>query len=372
MSESTLQTIGNRRIHLEAMRILAAFFVIFNHTNEYGFFLFSTKTMGSIPFWVYLFISVFCKFAVPLFLAISGAVLLNREISLKALWTKRILKVCVTLFAVTCIHHILDWMFCDGELNFLDILESLYAGYLGSSNIGYIHLWYLYLHIALLISLPFLQSMVKHLDNKYFYYLLGIALCSSILYPLIDVVGKYLDVRMYTDWIPDWVISQAVLYASLGYFLEHRVDVRLQKKALPWLWLANLIGIAASCILTYWRARETGILNESESQSYHFSFVLLNCMTLFVTFKCAFHDISVPQWLQKGILSLGKCTFGIYLFHLLIFRFVIPEWFWQFLVDKGINSMLASFIECSLVMIVGYLVTSMIMKIPYLKTIVGG
>lgn len=32
---------GKRRLDIECMRILAAFFVIFNHTETTGFFLFS-------------------------------------------------------------------------------------------------------------------------------------------------------------------------------------------------------------------------------------------------------------------------------------------------------------------------------------------
>ena len=59
-----------KRIYFEVMRIVACFFVIFNHTSVNGYFLFSTREPGSAHFWIELFVSVFCKFAVPLFLAI--------------------------------------------------------------------------------------------------------------------------------------------------------------------------------------------------------------------------------------------------------------------------------------------------------------
>ena len=55
----------NKIIYLEILRIIAAFFVIFNHTGNDGFFLFSLKSSNHLPFWIYAFISVFCKFAVP-------------------------------------------------------------------------------------------------------------------------------------------------------------------------------------------------------------------------------------------------------------------------------------------------------------------
>lgn len=56
-----------KNIYLEAMRVIAIFFVIFNHTGSNGYTLFSQEPIGSCKFWIYIFISVFCKFSVPLF-----------------------------------------------------------------------------------------------------------------------------------------------------------------------------------------------------------------------------------------------------------------------------------------------------------------
>lgn len=68
----------SKRLDIELMRIVATFFVIFNHTGDKGFFLFSLYDAHSIQYWIYLFISVFCKFSVPLFFMIAGSLLLNR------------------------------------------------------------------------------------------------------------------------------------------------------------------------------------------------------------------------------------------------------------------------------------------------------
>lgn len=86
---------GKRRLDIECMRILAAFFVIFNHTETTGFFLFSYYDTHGIRYWLYLFISIFCKFSVPLFFMISGALMLNRiSEPLKQLWHHRIFHMC--------------------------------------------------------------------------------------------------------------------------------------------------------------------------------------------------------------------------------------------------------------------------------------
>ena len=55
MKPTELSRSSGRKVYLEAARILAAFFVIFNHTGASGFFLFAQRPWGSAAFWVYLF-----------------------------------------------------------------------------------------------------------------------------------------------------------------------------------------------------------------------------------------------------------------------------------------------------------------------------
>ncbi|MGC4017984.1 MAG: hypothetical protein QM793_01265 [Muricomes sp.] len=50
----------NRKIHMDFIRIAAIFFVVFNHTNEKGYFLFAvTENMITRP--IYTGMSILCK-----------------------------------------------------------------------------------------------------------------------------------------------------------------------------------------------------------------------------------------------------------------------------------------------------------------------
>lgn len=62
-----MQNSNRNYLYIEILRIIACFFVIFNHTYTKGFMLFSTRQIGSLSYWIYMFISVFCKVSVPLF-----------------------------------------------------------------------------------------------------------------------------------------------------------------------------------------------------------------------------------------------------------------------------------------------------------------
>ena len=94
-----------KNIYLEAMRVIAIFFVIFNHTGSNGYTLFSQEPIGSGKFWIYLFISVFCKFSVPLFFAISGALMLEKQYDHKKLF-ERIMRIFIVLFVFSFAYYI--------------------------------------------------------------------------------------------------------------------------------------------------------------------------------------------------------------------------------------------------------------------------
>ena len=71
-----------RLLSLDFMRIFAILLVIFNHTDNRGFYRFLTDDPGTFLYWFNLFFSILCKAAVPLFFMISGALLLNKEESI--------------------------------------------------------------------------------------------------------------------------------------------------------------------------------------------------------------------------------------------------------------------------------------------------
>lgn len=69
----------NRKVYLDFLRILACFLVIVNHTNSD---IFLNSSIG-ITWFVSITYFFICKIAVPLFVMISGAVLLGKKDSYK-------------------------------------------------------------------------------------------------------------------------------------------------------------------------------------------------------------------------------------------------------------------------------------------------
>ncbi len=76
---------NNKILYLEIIRIIAAVFVVFNHTDSLGYQLYMEFSCDSWRLLVYMIPSICCKVAVPLFFCISGALLLNRDESIKTI-----------------------------------------------------------------------------------------------------------------------------------------------------------------------------------------------------------------------------------------------------------------------------------------------
>lgn len=357
----------HKMIHLEILRIFAVFWVIFNHTNERGFFLFSTRPEGGPAFWIDLFISVFCKFAVPVFFAISGALLLNRKPEpLKTLWSRRILKMVIILIIFSIAYYLFDTLHLYGGVpDWKYFLLRLYSSELKEP------LWFMYAYIAFLVILPFLQAMVERLADKYFYYLFVLAVVFNGVIPALEYLFFKGQVTMNASFSVASFLSTIVLYPCLGYFMQNRLDKKQCTGFLPVLWILNVAGIAASCVLTYLAGRNDGFFTEAGSQTFFSIFAVLNCAAVFLTGRVLFEGRQMAPAIRKVLLAAGSCTFGIYLIHTFAFGLSIYAKALDWAYAVGLNKMIAVLLMCLLIFLMAFLITWLLSKIPVVKKAVG-
>ncbi len=352
-------------LYLETMRIFACFFMIFNHTNVRGFFLFSQSPLGSLQFWWYLWLSVFCKFAVPLFFMISGALLIPKENeSLGDLYKNRVLRMVCTLLFFSAVFFVRDIL--RGKQTW-DIGAFFLGVYEGSLVIPY---WYLYTYIAFLITLPMIRAMAKNLEDKYYYYIFLLWFVFALIPVLQYALGKNLHV-LNGNLNVGWLTTNIVLCPITGYFLQYRMKNAENAgggKTVLLLWAANILTICLSCYMTYLRAVDMGQCNEAVSQEFHNTFAVLNAATIFLTVKYLYLKVEkkVPMWLNRAIASVGSATFGIYLMHILALD-VFNQKLWDAFVDLHLSPMLSSFLVCLCTMAVCYVVTVLLKRIPLIR-----
>lgn len=299
---------SHKFVYIEAMRILAIIFVIFNHTNTTGFVHFVRHEPGDFLFWLNLFFAVFCKFGVSLFFMISGAMMLRKpQQPIKTTIKNKVLKYFLILCFFSAFYAFSDHILLGTEIQVNTFFTQLY-----SSNLKY-QLWYLYAYIAFLILMPVLKSWCQNMEDKHFIYIIVI----HFIYRMITIIQYFLfngKTVINTNIVPSLPMNIVVL-PMIGYFVENRIKIETVKKFLAPLWLLNIICIGLCCYTTYIKGLNTGTFSEKDSQTFFSTFTFINSMTIYLTIKYLFNRIRFSEYVQRVICYVGSLCFGIYLFH---------------------------------------------------------
>lgn len=354
----------NKRLDIELMRFFACFFVVFNHTQARGFFRFSTFESTRLLYDLGLCLSIFCKFAVPLFLAVSGALLLGRNESYRMVWKKRILKIFIILFVWSFLYHLYNNRF--NEFDLVTLVKSFFQPFF-ADDITF-HLWYLYAFIGFLISLPLLRKIARSLSRKDYVYLFSIYFLMHCIMP----VAEYLSsIPVNSDVRIPWIGVDIFIFPLLGYFLSNLPNDFWNWKRLAALWAVNIVCIVISAELTTYNAELTGVLNEAVSQEFHKTFVITNCAAVFVSCQYLVNRISIPKRLEKCIRSLGGASFGIYLIHPFIVGSSAYYIYWNMLLSLNLFPYIDTFIFCVTIFLISYILTIIIKRIPVIRKLVS-
>ncbi|MCI8294941.1 MAG: acyltransferase family protein [Lachnospiraceae bacterium] len=346
-------------IHLEVLRMIAIFLVLFNHTGQDGFMYF-VVAQKSIFYPVYLFISILDKVAVPLFFMISGALLLNKEEQIRTIYKKRISRILIVLISISFIIYIVEE--CSFHFSQMDIKTFLLLIY---QKPIHTRLWYLYSYLGILVMLPLLRKMAKAMTiDEYRYFML----CHVAIFGLIPVFEYLLScgqVCITSRFDPDLVTSYSIFYFLVGYYFENLLDKDLYN--IKTVIVANFWGIGAillSCYVTHYYIQVTG---DGNPQKFHNCLIAIPTIAVYITIKYIFLKISLKDRIQQLIQVVGSTTFGIYLLENWYRGWT--RWIYEFLLPY-IGSFLACFFWILAACVVGGFATAVLKKIPVIGQII--
>ena len=224
---------SRRKLHLEALRMLAIFFVVMNHTGNAGQ-LYYLQIHDQPVHWLLMGLSALHKTAVPLFLMVSGALLIDREESLRVLLRKRVLRFALVLLLFSLLGYLYDIRFQLSSFNSFYFFSQLYSYRLVDSY------WYLYCYLGYLLMLPFLRRLAPAMRDRDFAYLAALWLVfkGADLLPIFVLGESYGLSKTFVLF----ALEYTFFFPLMGYYLEKRLDSRrfTAKNAL----LAGLIVLA--------------------------------------------------------------------------------------------------------------------------------
>lgn len=343
---------NNKKIHIECLRILAIFFVIFNHTGTTGFQYYTTLNF-SVKYILCSSLSVLCTVAVPLFFMISGALLLKKDESFKKI-LKRITRIFFVLVLTSLFYYIIS---ADNfnQLSIIDFIRIIYTDTMTTP------LWYLYAYLAFLFTLPFLRLIARNMKDNDFKYLIILSLLFSVGRSVIaGLTGYWLNKNFSILFI-----ESTIYYPLIGYYVEHRLDIKKFKKIhMILIFILLIINIFVGSLFNYLQIlRSTNSLD----QTFLSSFNSINAIIVYIFIKFILNKVEISIFLKKIVNLVGGCTFGIYL----IEEFLRSKLYWRFynFINIIFGNMITSILSVICCIFIGTLFMFLLKKLPVIKNL---
>ena len=300
---------GKSRIaYFDILRVMACFSVVMIHTC----IRYLKNDIGSFNFWTANALDSLSRIGVPIFVMLSGALMLDRnyEFSTKKLTVhiKRMLFFFLFWSVVYCVFNsITGALIYHQPIEWRNVIKSLIKG-------DY-HLWFVYLIVGLYLIVPLLRLWVKEENKKYIEYFIILSLIFTYLIPQIIIIGTNYSTKSIFEFFNDILATCLQLkyvggfttYFILGWYL-HNFDIKNKK----FIYIIGVLGFLTSFLGTYIVSASVGeVIKISDNLSIN---VLCQSLAVFVFVKEKLS--AVPQ--NKIVFSISKHSLGIYAMHVMI------------------------------------------------------
>ena len=278
-----------RDISYELIRVLAMFFIVFDH-NLNSFF---DKDVSTI-------LEPFFAVGVTLFFMLSGKFALKLNLEDKSLYKKYYWKKVIGLIIPMLVFMaIKNWhvMAYNQHLAVTPISYLRHFGIALVNGFNYMEYWFLYTLIALLIAVPFTARMMQNLkpkDKKAFFVVSFVMSTLSVVIPTV----------LKVDFAVNYYFIGHTLFFFLGYIIE---DIFEKDSAKKKLLIAGLLSFIATIMMVK-------IGKTSGYKSFSPFYILFTSM-MFIWI----HELGkkLPEKLEKPILFMGKHSLSVYMLHMM-------------------------------------------------------
>lgn len=300
----------SRKVELDALRALSCLMVILIHVTYQGWHTISSR---SVSWQLLSLLNGACRGAVPAFVMISGIFFLKKEMPLKTLYTKYILRMFV-VYAIWELAYAVDTV----NLSALTTLDGWKDVVIEASNSKY-HLWYLPNAIGSYIALPMIWPLVRYKDGKYLKYVMIVYLSYLALTDVLQCLPKNEifspPVRRFA---PSFTSFQCLML--IGYYLyEVQTTSRSNK-----FWIPMLVAmILLSAIVRGCFAYRDGEQSSLWLGTFTFPNVSIGICLLQI-FK-NLRSSAVMTKLSGLWTEISACSLGIYLLHVFVMEH-LTDW----------------------------------------------
>ena len=280
------------------------------------------------------------RIGVPIFLMISGALLLNREYELGDFLKRRFARI---------IYPFIFWIILiSAQILYLNgSYTKVWNTFIGNPSIT----WYFWTLIGIYLFIPVINTFIEKYGLKGCEYFLAIWFATIIL-------KTFSSYPLFPDFNLDYFAGY-IGYPVLGYYLNNR-EFNLTDKKMCILGLITLIlSLGVFVYLDYNNINYISKIYQNIPMVFMGAgmFVFIKYLDSITSFKHIKDNI-----IGKAIISISLCSYGMYFSHVIVLNFLAPF---------NPKSNLLFPVMFALTVFLSWLLPYIFSKIPYIKTFSG-
>lgn len=350
---------SNKRVfYFDILRTVACLAVVMIHASG----KYVESDVGSLNFWVGNIFDSLSRFGVPVFVMISGALMLDE----KYLFTSKKLlghiKKMVLFFVFWSASYCLLFsvaypMLINSKVQISRIILDFIQ--------GYFHLWFVYMIIGMYLLVPILRQFVKIKNKKYVEYFLVLSFVFAFLIPQVAQIVECInpDFDLFNEVLKTLnlqFVGGYTFYFILGWYL-HNFDVKNKNL----IYILGFLSVVFTIVGTYFTAalfdKPTMVMDNNCVNVASYSAMV------FVFFKNRFvHNRNRYSLFTSATNCISKYSLGVYAIHAGVIT-LLNIAFVKLNMNFAVFTIPVAFIVAFVISIITSIVLS---KIPFLKKMV--
>lgn len=299
-----------KKNYLDYLRVVAIFGVITIHVTAIYYYRYGS--IDDIGWWLSNVMNAASRFSVPVFVMISGSLLLGRKITIFDFYKGRAVRILPPFIFWNVLFLVFFVEFAPEARSYVSLVkyELIVNGYTA------VHLWYLSMFLCLMLFAPFINQFIN--GEKPTYRDLTILIAVMFFFFVANGLARLakefyaLDIAWFTAFA--WFVA----YFIAGHYIDRYADYIRVKGALLIFLIVALIGLGS--VFNYYSAKNFGIVKDNLVLGSTGALVFIISASIFLLAR----NNSAYFRESKIISQVSEASFGMYLIHP-IFIFIVEQ-----------------------------------------------
>ena len=341
-----------RVIYFDVLNIIAILAVISMHMNGivHGY--------PNIRAWnTSLIIECIMYWAVPVFMMLSGATLMNyrEKYDTKTFFKKRLIKILIP-FLFWAI-FMFGWKIVTKQINILNFSgwKDWVNAFFANKEEGIYY--FLFEILGVYLTMPLLSLLTKKEYRKTLWFTVALFFTFNSLLP--NILGLF---KIYWNGAFGIRISGYLIYVILGYLLSTE---NLSNKQKNIVYIGAIIGLIYRFVTTFILSKNSGTVIKTTWGYFAWHCILLSCAVfIFIKSLNFSKKLEKKTRVTKVLAIVSSCSFGIYLIHIFV------KYYITHLLNWNVYSWSYRTIGIIVVYFISLIIVYILKKIPVIKKIV--